>query len=76
MKSAELLCGHQYHAICWSEFLQEKVKSDGPTCVFAQCCQLNCNIKVPHSFFLKHLVDEEAADGINYKKKYINWVAL
>ena len=37
MKADELICGHQFSAMCWREYLKEKVGSNGPTCVFTTC---------------------------------------
>lgn len=30
MKAVSLQCGHQFCWFCWTEYLKEKVKSDGP----------------------------------------------
>ena len=37
MKPDQLACGHQFSALCWLNYLQDKVKSDGPACVFTKC---------------------------------------
>lgn len=61
-------------------YLKDKVTSDGPACVFTRCPQLDCNLKVPHSFFLKYLkeegnpyLDEGIEDGENIREKYLRW---
>lgn len=68
-----LACGHQFSKISWRMYLKDKIKSNGPSCVFTKCAQLRCNLVVPHSFFLKYLEDKEDEDGINYFRKYKNW---
>jgi hypothetical protein len=37
MKADQLSCGHQFSAMCWREYLKEKVGSAGPACVFTTC---------------------------------------
>ena len=37
MKADSLSCGHQFSAICWRMYLQDKIKSDGPACVYTKC---------------------------------------
>ena len=37
MKADELICGHQFSGACWRNQLQQKVKEDGPNCVFTKC---------------------------------------
>ena len=71
--SDQLCCGHQFSKISWRMYLKDKIKSNGPQCVFTRCAQLRCNVVVPHSFFLKYLENKQDDDGINYYKKYINW---
>ena len=73
MKADSLSCGHQFSAVCWEMYLKDKVKSNGTAAVFTTCAQLRCNLVVPHSFFIKYLKDEESDDGINYRRKYMNW---
>ena len=69
----QLVCGHQYHAVCWQDYLKNEVR-DGPSCVFSKCQQHNCNVVIPYSFYKKHLPDEECKqDGINYWQKYQQW---
>ena len=76
MKVDQLCCGHQYNVVCWKYYLKEKVQSEGPGCVFAKCPQLRCNVVVPHSLFLKYLVDgPDPENGINYYDKYMDWHA-
>ena len=74
MKVDQLVCGHQYNAMCWKYYLKEKVSSEGPGCVFTKCPQLRCNVVVPHSYFLKYLHNgPDPDDGINYWDKYMDW---
>jgi hypothetical protein len=72
IKAESLVCGHQYCKNCWSFYLIDKVKTDGPESVFTKCIQLGCNIVVPHSFFMQHLNDNEEPDE-KYLQKYLNW---
>ena len=37
MEAVSLSCGHQYSALAWNGHLKERVKSDGPACVFSKC---------------------------------------
>ena len=32
-----LACGHQFNGICWTNYLKDKVKDSGATCVFTKC---------------------------------------
>lgn len=73
MRADECICGHQFSAICWTNHLKEKVKSQGAICMFARCPQLRCNVVVPHSKFLKYLKDEVSDDGMNYYQRYMKW---
>ena len=36
-KRTSLVCGHEYCVTCWTYQLKEKVKTDGPGCVFSKC---------------------------------------
>ena len=65
-----LKCGHEFCAVCWEEELKSKIKA-GPSCLFTKCQQLNCNMIVPYSFFLKLFKDETNIDGTNYHAKYL-----
>jgi len=57
--------------------MREKIKTDGPACVFARCPQLRCNMVIPHSFFTKYLKNEnDPEDGVNYLQKYMVWHTL
>ena len=33
----EMCCGHQFSKFSWLQYLKNKIKSNGPTCVFTQC---------------------------------------
>ena len=72
-----LECGHQYNGLCWTEFLKNQVKSEGPSCVMTKCPQSKCNMVVPHSFFLKYLKDvvevNEKGEEVNYLNVYMKW---
>ena len=37
MRADECICGHQFSAICWTNHLKEKVRSQGAICMFARC---------------------------------------
>ena len=73
MRADSCICGHQFSALCWVNYLKDKVKSSGAICMFSKCPQLRCNVVVPHSKFLKYLKDEVADDGINYYQRYLKW---
>ena len=36
MKAVSLVCGHQFSADSWNEYLKEQIKK-GATCVYATC---------------------------------------
>lgn len=73
-RADSLECGHQYNGECWSHFLKNQVKEQGPSCVFTKCPQSKCNMVVPHSFFLKFLKNEkDEEDQVNYFDKYMKW---
>ena len=70
MRPMALDCGHQFCAGAWMEYLQQKVKDKTVNCVFTNCQQTNCNMLVPHQWFLDLLVDKEE---FPYHTKYIQW---
>jgi hypothetical protein len=70
MRPMSLDCGHQFCAGAWMEHLQQQVKDKTMNCVFTNCQQINCNMLVPHQWFLDLLVDKEE---FPYHKKYIQW---
>lgn len=78
LKAVQLICGHQFSAMSWREYLKEKVKEQGAACVFTKCIQQKCNVVVPHSFFLDNLPQglEDVTDEkgkttkFNFKEKY------
>ena len=76
-RADSLECGHQYNGLCWTQFLQNQVKSEGPGCVMTKCPQSKCNMVVPHSFFIKYLKNEVEKDDegqeVNYYNIYMKW---
>ena len=36
-KADQLVCGHQYHAVCWQDYLKNAVKEEGPASIFTKC---------------------------------------
>ena len=37
MEAVSLVCGHQFSAVTWSNYLLTKVEEEGPSCVFLKC---------------------------------------
>ena len=70
MRPMALGCGHQFCAGAWKEHLKASVKDKARDCVFTHCQTSNCNMLVPHQWFLDMLVDEEE---FPYRSKYIQW---
>ena len=68
MRPDQLACGHQFSAVCWVNYLKGTVVDDGAMCVFTKCPQLRCNVVVPHSFFVKYLINEK-----DLTNKYFTW---
>ena len=72
-----LACGHTFCGECWKDYLTTKVQA-GADGIDALCQQVNCNMKVPHSVFIKHLtpseeekLDEESKEGENESGKIL-----
>lgn len=54
--------------------MKEKVKSEGPQCVFTKCQQLHCNVQVPHSKFMEFLKGQiNQEENYEYLEKYKQW---
>ncbi|TNV81097.1 hypothetical protein FGO68_gene2725 [Halteria grandinella] len=54
-----LECGHEFCREDWNQYLVAKVNEGFQGCMNAKCLQTECNLKVTHSMYKKHLKEEE-----------------
>jgi len=59
-----LKCGHQFCADCWTEYLQEKIKSP-LSALYATCPQNGCNLIVFERIFKKYLKNKKSLDKLD-----------